>query len=253
MVIPHDEVMTMLAPVRQNKLSDQVFEQLRDEILSKKIKPGDRLPAERELCDVLQVNRGSVREALKRLEQARLIRIQHGSGSVVLDLSTNAGFDMLGEMIMPGGKMDFVAVRGIFEFRALIGPEAARLAARRIHDSDLEKLAEILKKIEGCPADDFETFQELDYEFYEIIVQASENLPIILITNSVRDLYLKYKENFIAIFERSIKMRNEIYHPLMEALAARDEELSQELMHRLISEGNRAFFKKYFDKKDIEV
>jgi len=243
----------MLAPVKQNKLSEQVFEQLRDEILAKQYKAGDRLPAERELCDVLQVNRGAVREALKKLEQARLIKIQHGSGSVVLDFSTHAGFDMLGEMIMPGGEMDFIAVRGIFEFRALIAPEAARLAARRIQDSDLEKLAEIIDRIEVCPAADARDFQELDYEFYEIIVQASENLPIILITNSVRDLYLRYKENFQIIFERSIEMRDEIYRPLMEALGARDEERCRELMHRLISQGNRAFFEKYFDMSGTQV
>lgn len=243
----------MLTPVRQNKLSDQVFAQLRDEILAKKIPPGDSLPAERELCDVLKVNRGAVREALKRLEQARLIKIQHGSGSVVLDLSTNAGFDMLGEMIMPGGRMDFVAVRGIFEFRALIGPEAARLAARRIQASDLEKLAYILKKIEDCPADDLKTFQELDYEFYEIIVQASENLPIILITNSVRDLYYRHRESFQTIFERSLEMRDEIYRPLVDALAAHDEQRCQELMRRLFTEGNQAFFDKYFDISGMKM
>ena len=236
----------MLTPVKQTKLSDQVFEQLRDEILSKQYQAGDRLPAERELCDVLKVNRGAVREALKKLEQARLIQILHGSGSVVLDLNTSAGFDLLGEMIMPGGNMDFVAIRGIFEFRALIGPEAARLAARRIQDADIEKLRGIVERIEACPPGDIETFQKLDYEFYEIIIQASENLPIILITNSVRDIYFRYMENFMVIFERAMEIRDEIYRPLLEALSARDEALSQSLQAVLTQEGNRVFFEKYF-------
>ena len=64
---------TMLKPVARTKLSDQVFTQLRDKILSSEYPPGERLPSERELCASLDVNRSSVREALKRLEHARLI------------------------------------------------------------------------------------------------------------------------------------------------------------------------------------
>jgi GntR family transcriptional regulator, transcriptional repressor for pyruvate dehydrogenase complex len=95
----------MLKPVERQNLSNQVFEQLRDTILSEEYSPGERLPSERELCDILKINRSSVREALKRLEEARLIRIRHGEGSVVQDFRNNAGFDLLRHLVMPGGRL----------------------------------------------------------------------------------------------------------------------------------------------------
>lgn len=57
----------MLKPVRKQSLSDAVFTQLRDQIVSGALAPGEPLPAERLLCEALGVNRGSVREALRRL------------------------------------------------------------------------------------------------------------------------------------------------------------------------------------------
>lgn len=75
----------MLKPVRRQSLSDAVFDQLRDRIVSGAMRAGDPLPAERALCEALGVNRGAVREALKRLAQARLVAVQHGGASRVLD------------------------------------------------------------------------------------------------------------------------------------------------------------------------
>ena len=75
---------TMLKPVARTNLSDQVFDQLRDKILAGEYEPGQRLPSERLLCESLEVNRSSVREALKRLEHVRLISTRQGGGSRVL-------------------------------------------------------------------------------------------------------------------------------------------------------------------------
>ena len=62
----------MFKPIERKSLSRSVFEQLSEQILRGALSPGDNLPGERSLSDVLGVNRGAVREALKRLEQARL-------------------------------------------------------------------------------------------------------------------------------------------------------------------------------------
>src|SRR4030042_3447438 len=121
----------MLKPIDRSALSKQVFEQLKEEIIEKRYGPGEHLPPERELCEILKVNRSSVREALRRLEQARLIEVRQGEGCMVLDFRTNAGFDLLGDLIVLGGKINSLAIRSIFEFRSLICPEIARLEALR--------------------------------------------------------------------------------------------------------------------------
>ena len=90
----------MFKPVEKKSLADAVFEQLRDQIVSGRMEPGEALPAERVLSEQLDVNRGAVREALKRLEQARLISIRHGGATRVLDYRTNAGTDLLAELLI---------------------------------------------------------------------------------------------------------------------------------------------------------
>src|SRR5262249_61249765 len=92
--------MAALTPVRKQSLSDAVFEQLRDQIVSGAMAPGSPLPAERVLCEALGVNRGSVREALKRLQQSRLVSVRHGGTSHVLDFRASGGLDLLGEVIV---------------------------------------------------------------------------------------------------------------------------------------------------------
>jgi len=118
--------MPMPKSSKRANLSRQVFERLRRRILSGKYKPGHRLPSERELCDILDVNRSSVREALKRLEQARLIEIRHGGGSEVLDFRTSAGFDLLPDLLVVAGHLNHIVLRSIFEYRTLICSEIAR-------------------------------------------------------------------------------------------------------------------------------
>jgi len=231
----------MLTPVERNSLSEQVFRQLQREILNEQYRAGDRLPSERELCDVLGVNRSSVREALKRLEQARLIEIRHGSGSVVLDFRFNAGFELVGTLVAAGGQLGPIAFRSIFEFRSLIGPEIARLAAQRIQQPELDRLEHLVDKIESCSRDDGEELQALDFEFHHTMAMASENLALVLILNSVRDVYFELREAFTAIFAENVGSQWH-YRPIVDALAAHDEKRSTELCCELIELGNAAFW-----------
>lgn len=234
----------VLTTVERSKLSDQVFRQLRDGILSEKIRKGERLPPERELCDVLKVNRSSVREALKRLEQVRLIETRHGEGSIVLDFRLNAGFDLIGDLIMPAGEINAVAIRSIFEFRSLIGPEIARLAALRIEETELADIERIVERIEECPEDDVVTFQGLDFEFHYAMARAGGNLALVLILNSAKDVYFAYRDFFAVLFEEVADLRGS-YRAIYDALRAHDEARSESLCRVLIERGNGAFWERF--------
>ncbi len=239
----------MLKEVERIKLSDQVFSQLRDNILSERYQSGERLPPERELCNLLKVNRSSVREALKRLEQARLIETRQGEGSIVLDFRLTAGFDLLRDMIEPAGEINEVSLRSIFEFRSLIGPEIARLAALRIEAPELEALEQIVEQIEECADEDVHRFLRLDFEFHHTMAQASENLALLLIQNSVKDVYFAYKDFFVAIFEEAMEGRA-IYRQIYESLRDQDEKRSESLCRGLIEEGNKLFWQHYAQMKE---
>ncbi|MBU0992480.1 MAG: FadR family transcriptional regulator [Proteobacteria bacterium] len=234
----------MLKPVERKNLSDQVFSQLRDGILNQTYTPGDRLPSERELCDMLKINRSSVREALKRLEQARLIEIKHGHGSVVLDFKYTASFDMLSHIAMQPGEINYISVRSIIEIRTVLCGESARLAAMRIQKSERDSIQCIVEKIETCPSDDFKLFQILDWDFHYALAHASENIALILIYNSVKEIYFSMPEFFISMFKDAIKSPH-LYRKILQALEINDPEKAKAYCVELIETGNKQFMMVY--------
>lgn len=238
----------MLKPVERQNLSNQVFEQLRDDILNETYHPGDRLPSERDLCDIMKINRSSVREALKRLEQAKLIEIRHGHGAVVLDFRTNAGIDILSQLVFKTDQINYVTIRSIVELRAIVCSESARFAAMRINEEELEKILAIVEKIEKCSTHDIKDLQYLDWDFHYTNAQASENIGLLLIFNSVKDVYFKMREFFEPMFLSVIESL-EMYRNIYEALLSHDSLTAKILCTELIDSGNDIFLKQYKDMK----
>ena len=181
----------MFKPVERKSLSDAVFEQLRDQIVSGEMEPGSALPSERVLCEMLDVNRGAVREALKRLDQARLISIQHGGATRVLDFRETAGTDLLAELLMrSNGEVDFEVARSIMELRTALGSDIARRCAEN-NPSVALNLRGIISQMR-LQKRDLEALQQLDMAFWQALVLGSENIAYQLAFNSIRDVHERF-------------------------------------------------------------
>lgn len=230
----------MLKPVEKQNLSDQVYNQLRDDILNESYSPGDRLPSERELCDILKINRSSVREALKRLEQAKLIEIKHGRGSVVLDFRYSAGFDVLSDLVLQPGKINFITLRSIVELRTVFCVESAKLAALRIQQPELEKIKTLIEKIIKYCKTDTQKYQIYDWEFHYTMAIASENIALLLIYNSVKEIYLKIPDQFLSMFTQAMESPD-IYWKIYDALKTHDPEKAKKYCYELVETGNKEF------------
>ena len=226
----------MLRPVARESLSNQVFTQLRNKILQEEYQAGERLPSERVLCETLDVNRSSVREGLKRLEHARLITTRQGGGSTVLDFRTNAGFDLLRDLLAPGGRINPIAVRSMFEFGALNWPEMARLAAMRATDAELAELAELVDQIESCVVGDGAKLQDLDLQFFSVVARASENLALLLVMNSVRSVYDLYRQLFTPAYERRISDGIGVYRRIWRSMQKREAATAARLASQLLEQ-----------------
>lgn len=189
----------MLKPVEKKSLSEAVFEQLRDEIVSGRMEPGSTLPAERALCEMLDVNRGAVREALKKLEQARLVSIQHGGATRVLDFRETGGLDLLATLVTdPRGRVDAKVARGVMELRSALGSDIARRCAQR-HPETAERLLEIVAQMDATPKDQLEALMELNMSYWTELVDGSNNVAYRLVYNSVRDLLDELSSVFAAM------------------------------------------------------
>lgn len=139
-------------PVRR-RIHEDVAEQLRDAILDGRFPAGAKLPAERELALEFQVNRTSVREAIKVLESLGLVRVRQGDGATVQPI-VDASLDMLPSMIFHGGRIDPRVIGEMSEVMRPLLYEMARLALERSREEDIERLRALRAVIGDVGADE---------------------------------------------------------------------------------------------------
>jgi GntR family transcriptional repressor for pyruvate dehydrogenase complex len=126
-------------PALRRRIHEDIAEQLRDAILDGRFPPGTRLPPERELAIEFQVNRTSIRDAIKVLEGLNLVRVRQGDGATVQPI-VDASFDLVPAMIFHGGRID---IHMIVEMLEVVRPllfEMARLALVRSTEQQIESL-----------------------------------------------------------------------------------------------------------------
>jgi DNA-binding FadR family transcriptional regulator len=213
-------------PVSRASVPDQVFARLCEAILAGRYRPGERLPPQRALAAELEVNMASVREALKRLEQLRLVEVRHGDATRVLDWRRSGGLEALALL----GSVDASVLGPLFEARRLLLAESARLAAQRCSEEQAEALSELAQAFATAP--DASSAQLADWGFMAVLVEAAGNLVFQLIMNSVRELYLSQAELFAAIVARRDELAP-LYARAAAAIAAGDATLAADTVAEL--------------------
>src|SRR5919205_1607582 len=108
-------------------VAGRVFGQLVEDVLSGRYEPGEKLPTQRALAADLGVNMAPVREAVKRLEQLRLVEVRHGDAMRVRDWRTEGGLDVIAHVLFRAGGLDRETLRNVLEARRLMLQESARL------------------------------------------------------------------------------------------------------------------------------
>ncbi len=131
-------VVPFRAPARR-RLLEVVAEQLRDAILDGRFPAGTKLPPERELATEFDVNRTSIREAIKVLEGLGLVSVRQGDGATVRTL-VDGSFEVLGPMIFHGGRVDVALVGEMAEVIRPLLLEMGRLAIERCAAEDLDAI-----------------------------------------------------------------------------------------------------------------
>jgi DNA-binding FadR family transcriptional regulator len=206
-----------MPPITRASVPDLVFAELREAILTGRYAPGERLPTQRTLAAELEVNMASVREALKRLEQLRLVEVRHGDATRVLDWRQSGGLEALALL----GSFDPDVIGALFEARRLLLAESARLAAQRRTEEqavELEQMAEAL-----ALATDDQHALLADWAFMAAVIDAAGNLVLQLIMNSVRELYLPHATKFAAVVAERGQLAP-LYQQAAAAIRDRDEE-----------------------------
>jgi GntR family transcriptional repressor for pyruvate dehydrogenase complex len=176
-----------LQPVSRRSVPDEVFDQVLGEVVSGALGPGEPLPGERRLAEVLGVSRPAVREALQRMAQTRLVEVRHGGATTVRDFRRHAGLDLLPSMLVRGGSVDVAVVRSVVEARLVIGPGVAALAAQRREPGLSDRLGEVVASYAGT--DDAVERQRLTLSYWDLVVDAADSITFRLLFNSLRAAY----------------------------------------------------------------
>jgi GntR family transcriptional repressor for pyruvate dehydrogenase complex len=165
-------------------LSDRIHARLRGDILSGALAPGAAVPSERRLSEQLGASRHAVREALKRLQEAGLVRISHGGATRVRDWRHDGGLDLLLALAASGDvPPELEAERAGMELRACIGSDAARRAAER---ASAAQRAEITARAEALAAAQEPEARNVEYErLWDAIVDAAANVAYRLALNTL--------------------------------------------------------------------
>lgn len=218
----------MFKPVPTDRISNFIIEQIKEAVFQKKLKPGDKLPSERQLMEQFKTSRVSVREALRSLEQFGIIEIKRGvdGGAFIRDPNTKLITNFLHDMFLLGK----IRIPDMTEARLAIEPFSVRLACERITDNELERIRQNIQEAKEClDKGNQEDARLLNLEFHRIIAHTSQNPVIFFMIDSIMDIM----ENNISSIPLSVKAveRTIQYHQkIHSALKERNTSGVQDLM-----------------------
>jgi len=224
--------------VRKTRVSQDIIEQVRDLVTSGRLKPGDRLPSERELSQALSVSRSSVREAIRAMESLGLIDARAGEGTFVVPVSGSRRSDP----IVASLHQDWSTQHKLFEVRRVIEPDLAALAARRATAEQIERLRAILNDQEAEIARGG-TGVKQDNLFHFLMAEATGNEALVRIVDSLMDLLLKTREESLQHDERRARSLKQ-HRTILAAIEARDSPGAERLMRDHIRDVEELVFSK---------
>ena len=165
-----------LKPIKRVNIAEQVFEQLREQILHGTWKEGEKLPSEQELTETLGVSRSSVRQAIRTLADYGLVETRNGTGTYVKrQISGNYMMN-----IVPLGDLQTEDIVEVLDFLCLIEDSVAAMAVECCTPADLSDLQEIHSRLlTARDQTDLEALTAIDVEFHSKIAMITQNSLVI--------------------------------------------------------------------------
>lgn len=200
----------LFQPATTMRASEVIYEQIYQKIVSGDLRPGDTLPAERELAEQFHRSRPSVREALRMLQQDGLLKINVGSagGAVIQSISLKTVEEPLKKLVEIGA----INPNELVEYRHINDRGCARLASIHRTEEDIRTLQDILDAAEASIRTP-KSFQEYDIAFHTALAKASHNALAMLINDVIvglnTDAFLRAIQNDSV--EQHQRINREIY------------------------------------------
>jgi GntR family transcriptional repressor for pyruvate dehydrogenase complex len=224
-VIDSLAVKPMYRTVKTSRLFEQIVQQVEDSILSGQLKPGDQLPAERDLAQRFGVSRTAVREAVKTLREKGLVEAYSGRGTFVTNGTSQAIRQSLDLMIRINQQEGSAHLA---ELRLVLEPDIAGLAASRIEEQLLSTMREAVAVMDKSLRDP-DAYVEADLDFHLALAEAAGNPLILSLLDSIVGLLREQRSRIFNVARGP--ERGQFHHKrILAAVEQRDPEAAREAM-----------------------
>jgi GntR family transcriptional repressor for pyruvate dehydrogenase complex len=224
--------------VRRNKVYEEVAKQI-ERLILKKLQPGDKLPSERELAEMLQVSRSSIRDAIRSLELMGLVEPRQGAGTIVRELSAESLVNPFANALKRRQEL----VSELLDFRKMLEPPLAARAATHASPDEISEMEEILQRQEGTLSHGEASIAE-DAEFHYSIALASGNSVVLKVLDILMDLLRETRERSLQLQgrpQRSLAGHRRI----LAAIKRHDAEAAKDAMRRHIEDVEEIVLEKF--------
>jgi GntR family transcriptional repressor for pyruvate dehydrogenase complex len=175
------------SPIKTKRAFEEVCDQIRREVASGKLRPGDRLPPERDFAEQLGVSRTAIREAMRSLENAGLVECHQGmgGGAFICERNSSVLTQAVSDMVMLGQ----IPSSSVTEARIMLTEQAIRLACVRATEDDLDSIERDIDKAEELTlAGNFSSRGSYITEFYRLLANSTHNQVIVMLVESLSEL-----------------------------------------------------------------
>jgi DNA-binding FadR family transcriptional regulator len=216
------------APIRKQQISDLVFEQLRESIYRGELKTGERLPSERDLSDVMQVSRSSVRKAIIQLIDLGYVENRQGQGTFVKLPEARGPHNLFAHVMTPGQS----SLDELMEVRIGLECQGVALAAERANEMDIAFLELAFQEMNDCHPDR-EKAKSADMKFHMGIAYATHNSVHVDLTRRFYD-YMFHSINKLQslLYEKNnnLGIIDQQHFKILDAIKCRDGDSANRYM-----------------------
>jgi GntR family transcriptional repressor for pyruvate dehydrogenase complex len=222
-------------PIIRSRLHEEIVTIIQKQIMSGAVAPGDKLPTERELAEKFNVNRATVREALRKLENLDLVEILYAKNYL-----ESGNLDLIKVALnMNGGSEEIFF--NILEARLYLVPQFAYAAAQRRTDADIEELKKLVAKTDLSMLDK-------DISIHQLIARSTHNLLCSVGLNFFNEIFRDFGHLYFDN-EKNVERSNKFHQDIYEAIKDQKPEEARRIMKEVLVYADEAVKTGLKDKK----
>lgn len=224
--------------VRRNRVYEEVAKQI-ERLILKKLQPGDKLPSERELAEMLRVSRGSIRDAIRGLELMGLVEPRQGAGTIVREVSVDSLVNPFANALKRRKEL----VGELLDFRKMLEPPLAARAATHASPEEISEMEEILRRQEEKQSQGDAAVAE-DSEFHYSVALASDNSVVLKVIDILMDLLRETRTRSLQVEGRPQRSLSG-HRRILAAIKRHDGEAAKAAMRRHLEDVEEIVLNKF--------